>query len=240
LDIDRLIGNLLAFFAAGTDTTMITLSICLYMLAGDKVLQNKIAAESFACSTRDKVGKKVDSQHLYEQCPRTRSLVYEVLRFHGPAPFFSSENPKPIDLDGAELPEKTQIFALNGYAMTSEFEKQDTDQRKHRGYKDSPPSMFDAERYLILGFPSEESKDSQEVPSLHPTSPSTGFRAFGSSIRVCPGQQIAETEILLLIGCFLRKFEIGLKEGHPPLTMVFRLSRCPVSDIQLILKPRSL
>ncbi len=231
LDIDRLFGNLLTFFIAGTDTTTNTLSVCLYMLAADKVLQDKIVSEL------DKNGK-VDFQHLQEQSPRTMSFIYEVLRFYGPSPLLFFENPKPIDLDGTELPAKTQIMILNGYAMTSDFEK-NTDQSTPRGYKDSPPSTFDAERYLILGSPSEESKDSQEVPSLHPTNPKAGYRAFGSSIRVCPGQQFAESELILLIGCILRKFELGLKEGHPPLKMVYKFTRCPGSDIQLTLKPRS-
>ncbi len=55
---------------------------------------------------------------------------------------------------------------------------------------------------------------------------------------LCPGTQLAETEILLLLGCILRKFEIGLKENHPPLNMVFKTSLCPDSDIQITLKPR--
>jgi cytochrome P450 len=236
LDIDRLIGNLLTFFANGTESTMITLSICLYILVGDRGLQEKIASESFAYSKLDEEGN-ADSQHLYDQCPRARSLVYEVLRFHGPAPLVNIETVQPIDLDGTELPAKTQIVALNGYAMTSDFEK-NTDQSTPRGWKDSPPSTFDAERYLILGSPSE--KDSQVPCSLHPTSPSTGFRAFGSSIFACPGQTFVETKILLILGCILCKFEIGLKEGgHVPLNMVFRFTRRPDSDIHLTLKPRS-
>ena len=120
-DIDRLIGNLLSFFTAGTDTIVTTLSMCLYILAGDRGLQEKIASESLACLTLDKDSKKVNSKHLYEQSPRTISLVY------GPVAFLVSENLKPINLDGTELPVKTQIIALNGYAMTSDFEKQHTD-----------------------------------------------------------------------------------------------------------------
>ena len=44
LDIDRLTGNLFTFFAAGTETAMNTLCICLFILAGDKGLQEKIAS----------------------------------------------------------------------------------------------------------------------------------------------------------------------------------------------------
>ena len=161
------------------------------------------------------------------------------------------ENPEPIDSDGIGLvPAKTQIIAFNGFAITSDFKKADADKSTPRGYKDSAPLTFDAEKYLILvgsESPSgrEESTDDSEVvslpaPSVHLANPTKGFRAFGSSIRVCPGgQQFAETEILVIFGCILCKFEIGLREDHTPLKMVMGGTRGPGMVIEITLKPRS-
>jgi cytochrome P450 len=207
LDIDRLFGNLLTLFIAGTDTTTNTLCVCLYMLAADKVLQDKIASESLALfqntlnsdapnnNGADGKKKAKSSQHMYEQCPRTMSLIYEVIRYYGPAPILFLENSKPIDLIGTTLPAKTQFMILNGYAMRCNSEN-DGEKCTPRGYKDSSPSIFDAERYLMFGSPSEVRGNDYEVSSattttLHPTTPKTGFRGFGSSIRVCPGRQLA-------------------------------------------------
>ena len=65
-----------------------------------------------------------------------------------------------------------------------------------------------------------------------------GFRSFGSSVRVCPGRDLAEMEILIIIGYVLQKFEISLPHNHPPIRYVTRIAQTPDSDVDLVLRPR--
>ena len=59
-------------------------------------------------------------------------------------------------------------------------------------------------------------------------------------MRVCPGRELAEIEILVVLGSILRKFEIELEPNHAPMKLVTRFTESPNVDIRLILKPRKL
>jgi len=66
----------------------------------------------------------------------------------------------------------------------------------------------------------------------------SGFRSFGTSLRVCPGRELAEMEVLVLLSYVLRKFEIRVKHNHPPLKYVTRIAQTPDSSVELVLQLR--
>jgi len=66
----------------------------------------------------------------------------------------------------------------------------------------------------------------------------TGFRAFGSGMRVCPGRLLAEIEILIVLSAILCKFKISLEDGHPPMALITSFTEQPDIDIRLVLKAR--
>jgi cytochrome P450 len=83
-----------------------------------------------------------------------------------------------------------------------------------RGPRDTPLSKFCGRRWLTV---------SQALPSAIKPTFKSGFRPFGEGARVCPGRELAETEILVILSSILRKFEISLEPGHPPLKLVTQL-----------------
>ena len=62
--------------------------------------------------------------------------------------------------------------------------------------------------------------------------------SFGEGVRVCPGRELAETELLVFLVSILRAFELELEPDHPPMSYRFRLSVCQDINTRLLLKPR--
>jgi len=236
LNEDRLIGNLLTMFVAGSETTFNTICSCLHQIAIDDTgLQDELAAE---ISALPRLEKEAGLEELNEGLPRMRSLVYEVLRIKGPSPFMGLENTKAFEMDGISQPPKTSFFLLFRHAST--LESSEDNKRAPRGQRDAPVNKFCARRWLVSGAEGEEngtrgmSKYSVLKPSFK-----TGFRPFGSGMRVCPGRDLAEVEILVVLAFVLRKFEIELQEGHPPIKFVTRIAQTLDTNIRLVLKQRN-
>jgi cytochrome P450 len=222
LSAERMVGNLLTMFAAGSETTAGTVNVALYEIANDKTgLQEELAEEARAMENYDSA-----SLEDFTNClPRLRSLVYEVLRLKGPVAFMGVENRDPIEIDGVQLPPNTSFFLMWRYISTRE----DSESRTPRGPRDTPLKDFCARRWLV----DDDSKGSPMVAS--PTY-KTGFRAFGTGRRVCPGRDLAEIEILVIISSILRNFKVSLEPGHPPMKLVSRFTQTP-SEIRLCLTP---
>ena len=157
--------------------------------------------------------------------PRLRSLVYEVLRLKGPVAFMGVETRDPIEIDGVQLPPNTSFFLMWRYISTRE----DSESRTPRGPRDTPLNDFCPRRWLV-------DDDSKGSPSVVSATYKTGFRGFGTGKRVCPGRDLAEIEILVIISSILRNFKVSLEPGHPPMKLVSRFTQTP-SDIRLCLTP---
>ena len=230
LTTDRLIGNLITMFIAGTETSAVTMNVCLYQIAIDNTgLQEELAAES--CALPD-LKEDIDMEVLNEKLPRLRSLMYEVLRIKGPSPFLEVENKVSVEIDGKVQPPNTKMFMLLQYIST--LESSEVGKRTPRGPRNSPPSDFCPRRWLL----SNPEGSNEPVSAIKPTF-KTGFRPFGSGMRVCPGKDFAEVEMLMVLSSILRTFEIvGLQDDHPPLKHVIRFTQAPDVDIHLVLKPR--
>eukprot|EP00979_Chaetoceros_neogracilis_P004506 scaffold787_cov285-Chaetoceros_neogracile.AAC.70 len=227
LSTERMIGNLLTMFAAGSETTAGTAIVALYEIANDKTgLQDELAREVEAMENYDSA-----SLEDFTKClPRLRSLVYEVLRLKGPAPFMGVENKDPITIDGVDLPPNTAFFLMTRYISTRE--DSNSEKCTPRGPNDLCPKDFCPRRWLLL-----EEEENGPISVINP-SYRTGFRAFGAGMRVCPGRDLAEIEILVIISSLLRTFKISLEPGHPPMRLVTRFTQTPDGKIRLLLAPR--
>jgi cytochrome P450 len=154
--------------------------------------------------------------------PRMSSFIYEVLRLRGPVAINSFMSQVPIEIDGTVLPAKSNFLVL--YRTMS---KNGTS--APRGPRNSPPSEFCGRRWLT--------GSSTSLSANKPTF-KTGYRAFGEGVRVCPGRELAETELLVFLVSILRAFELELEPDHPPMSYRFRLSVCQDINTRLLLKPR--
>merc|ERR1711907_299797 len=240
---ERIVGNLLTMFAAGSETTYNTLLVCLYEIAADTTgLQNEIFQEAmtlFEGGSSKTDDSDIGYNELNEGLPRMRSLMYEVLRVKGPSPMLAGESTKEFDLDGSTQPVGTHYILLARLASMVESDQvsDDSERRTPKGPLNSPSKQFCPRRWLTEGMVEEGKQCSATLGVTKPTF-KTGYRPFGTSVRVCPGRDLAEMEILILLSGILRKFEIRLEEDHPPLTFVTRIAQTPNIDIRLALKPR--
>ncbi|KAI4611747.1 hypothetical protein J4E83_007998 [Alternaria metachromatica] len=73
-------------------------------------------------------------------------------------------------------------------------------------YSSSPPSVYDPSRWLDPSSPNFKSPLT-EYPRLK------GHHIFGRGKRVCPGQDLAEAELLVFCGNLVKNFELGKKDG---------------------------
>ena len=252
MSAERLVGNLLTMFAAGAESSAVTLSTSLYEIAIDGTgLQGELAAEALALKNFEEA--KMSLEEIYNGLPRMRSFVYELLRIRGPSASLGLENSsEPIEIGGILHPPHTMFFILSRYISTIEVmsesgsdhpSKSSTKIGTPRGPRDAPLTDFCPRRWLQPNESDGESKHNGNVEiSYTVTTPTfkTGYNPFGMGARVCPGREMAEVEILLILSAILRNFEISLEEGHPPVKLVTRFTECPDRDIRLSLKPREI
>merc|ERR1712085_89261 len=87
---------------------------------------------------------------------------------------------------------------------------------------------------------SKSSSSTTPTPQFSVLKPTfkSGFRGFGTSLRVCPGRELAEMEVLVLLSYVLRKFDIRVKHNHPPLKYGTRIAQTPDSSVELVLQLR--
>ena len=124
LTTDRLIGNLITMFIAGTETSAVTMNVCVYQIAIDNTgLQEELAAESCALPDlkEDVDMEDIDMEVLNENLPHLRSSMYEVLRIKGTSPFLEVKNKVSVEIDGKVQPPNTKMFMLLQHISTLEL-----------------------------------------------------------------------------------------------------------------------
>ncbi|VEU38993.1 unnamed protein product [Pseudo-nitzschia multistriata] len=279
LSEDRVIGNLITMFAAGSETTSVTILDCIYELALDKTLggslQDEIAGEVLEMfrgasggsgngnnngkSNQTNKGKTaeetIDFDRLNEGLPRLRSLLYEVLRVKGPSPMNNGEARTDVEVNGIVFPAGTQFLLLARYASRVETLWSALHGRSLPGGPEGAgPGAFCPRRWLVVpggGTASDrQSKhrnhhhhhDGSLPPGVGVTKPTfrNGFRAFGTGPRVCPGRDLAEVEVLVMVSFLLKRFEVSLEGGrsHPPMEYTTSVTFRPSTDVRLVLAPR--
>lgn len=95
---DQLRDNIVGSIAAGRETTALSLSWALYLLALDQETQTRVRAEVSSVLTSD----EIPQDHL-DQLPLTRSVLYEAMRLYPPAPQIVRDCPQDTEVAGIPL-----------------------------------------------------------------------------------------------------------------------------------------
>ena len=210
--------QLLTLLIAGTDTTSTTLAACLWEIANDCQLQKELYQEVAECALDL---NSLSLEDVMNEFPRLYSLLFEVLRCKGPAPFFFLEPNEPVEIQGQVLNPGTIICALTrslGEKAASEIPL---------GPNSEGPEQFCPWRWLASG---------QSI--TQPTNRYGGYMPFGNGVRVCPGSSMAKAEAITVLFSILRRFEIAPIANHPLVRRVARFTVTFDDEIQLALKPR--
>ncbi|CAI6365988.1 unnamed protein product [Macrosiphum euphorbiae] len=175
-----IIGNAILMFAAGSETVSSMLSFCLYELAFNKEIQDKLRAE--ICAMNAKHDGQLNNDYLMD-LHYTTMVLEETGRKYTIAFSLMRETTKTYTLpDKSLVIEKGQKIFIPMFSI-------------HRDPKYYPdPLKFDPERFSV------EQKSQR---------PNGTYMPFGDGPRLCIGKRFAESEMKLALSNILSKFEVS-------------------------------
>lgn len=222
-----LADTLMVLLFGGYDTTSITLSYALYLLATHADVQSKCVSE-----IQSVLGKNQASLNDPADLPYTRAVILETLRLYPAAPVTTRNLEKPLKLRGAnvELPTGMMVYIpiwsiqrdARNYPQPQEF-------RPDRWVKQTEDSTW-VERFAE----DEDELGDGEVPAAN----RDAFCAFSGGARNCVGRVLAMQEAVTLLAFLLRdlKFEcLPEYELKPTLSSFIQK---PNDDLPMIIKKR--
>ncbi|GAB4860610.1 hypothetical protein Ancab_035770 [Ancistrocladus abbreviatus] len=202
---------LLDMFAAGTDTTFITLDWAMTELIMNPQVMKKAQAE-----IRSVIGERlVVSESDLPQLHYLKAVVKEIFRFHPPVPVLvPRESIEHVNIDGYDIPAKTRVF-VNVWAIG----------RDPKPWED--PEKFNPDRFVDSNI-DFKGQDFELLP-------------FGAGRRGCPGITFGEVIVELALAQLLYSFDWELPPGVQAkdldLTEAFGISMHKISDLLVLAKP---
>ncbi|KAL8494117.1 hypothetical protein ACS0TY_025053 [Phlomoides rotata] len=193
---------ILDLFAAGTDTSAITVEWALAELINHPNIMQKAVEELDSVVGKNRLVEESDIPNL----PYLQAFVKETLRLHPTGPLILRECNKECVIAGYYIKAKTRLF-VNVWAIN-----------RDPNYWDDPLE-FRPQRFL--------STDGSANAQLDVRGQHYHYLPFGTGIRGCPGTtlalQVVQTTVAALIQCFEWKLEggsvtVGMEEG-PGLTL---------------------
>ena len=189
LSRDRIAGNAITLFMAGTDTTQTALVDALYLLASDHELQEELRQEVMGFDW-----ESASYDDLFTKTPRLKSFLHEVHRWYA-FPNMMLETQAEIPFCGTKLAKGQSIFILMRYSST----------QSHSPSKDVPqenPHEFNPRRYLVT--------EDGQLTCPNPSAQRGGFLAFGHGVRSCPGRRYSELLSYCVLIATLQTFRFEL------------------------------
>ncbi|XP_001947920.1 cytochrome P450 6a2 [Acyrthosiphon pisum] len=174
-----IVGNAILMFVAGAETVSITICFCLYQLALNKDIQDKLREE--IVTTNAKHGGQLNNDFL-TNLHYMNMVLEEVSRMYSITMILFRQATKNYEVPGQSLViEKGQKIIIPAYCI-------------HNDPKYYPnPGTFDPER-----FSTEE-----KAKRLNGT-----YIPFGDGPRLCIGKRFAELEMKLVLSKILLKYEV--------------------------------
>lgn len=198
-------------FAAGTDTTFITLDWGMTELVMNPRVLEKAQAE-----VRSIVGeRRFVSESDLPQLHYMKAVIKEIFRLHPPAPVLvPRESMEEITIGGYTIPEKTRIF-INAWAIGRDPESWQN------------PDLFEPERFMGSNI-DYKGQDFELIP-------------FGTGRRSCPAIAFSSATVELALAQLLHSFDWKLPTGVQvkdlDMTEVFGITMHRISPLITVAKP---
>lgn len=200
-------------FAAGTDTTFITLD-----WAMTELMMNPMAMEKAQNEVRGVLGeRRVVLESDLHNLQYMKAIIKEVFRLHSPAPVLvPRESMEDVTIDGYKIPAKTRVY-VNAWAIG----------RDKESWEDA--ETFKPERFLGRDMNIDfKGKDFELIP-------------FGAGRRGCPAITFAIAVIELALAQLLHSFDwelpLGISAKDLDLTDVFGISMHRRDHLYVVAKP---
>ena len=249
----RVMGNLLTMFAAGSETTANVTMVCFWELLQE---ENRPYLEEVLVELQqlEKDCGALESNALtaktfLQSVPKLRALFYEVVRFRGTAPalFLCVGAQEGVEIGGYHFPCGTEFFMPLEYLGKLDDPLNGIPQ----GPNGEPPGVFCPRRWLRLAdekgeddtgtSKTKDNNNQQQVWTVIKPSSKCGVNmssGFGSGVRICPGQDLAELEATYCLASIFQHFDVSLMPDHPPMKLISSFTQTPNVDIRLVLKSR--
>lgn len=200
-------------FAAGTDTTFITLD-----WAMTELMMNPMAMEKAQNEVRGVLGeRRVVLESDLHNLQYMKAIIKEVFRFHSPVPVLvPRESMEDVTIDGYKIPAKTRVY-VNAWAIG----------RDKESWEDA--ETFKPERFLGRDMNIDfKGKDFELIP-------------FGAGRRGCPAITFAIAIVELALAQLLHSFDwelpLGISAKDLDLTDVFGISMHRRDHLYVVAKP---
>ncbi|WOL11320.1 hypothetical protein Cni_G20082 [Canna indica] len=185
LTIDNVKAVILDMFAAGTDTTFITLDWAMTELLMNPSAMKRAQAEVRSVVSGDR--KLVSETDDLPRMPYLKAVIKEVFRLHPPAPLLvPRESMDAVTIEGYVIPAKTRVF-INAWAIGREPES----------WRD--PDAFAPDRFLHSSV-DFKGQDFELIP-------------FGAGRRGCPAIGFGTASVEIALAELLRGFDWELPAG---------------------------
>jgi cytochrome P450 len=212
----QLRDEVMTLFLAGHETTALTLSWAIFLLAQHPAAYERLLAEvDSVLGGPAGPGSRVASAADLSRLRFTQAVIDETLRLYPPAAAVTRLAIRDTEVGGARLPRR-------GQAIVSQWVLH----RDPRYFED--PEAFQPQRWLA--------EDGREP--LAKRLPRFAFFPFGGGQRVCIGAGFALTEATLLLAIISQRFRLTLLPGQtitPRLAFTLR----PSAPIRVLLRARN-
>ncbi|XP_059644095.1 cytochrome P450 71AP13-like [Cornus florida] len=211
LTMDNIKAIILDMFAAGTDTTFITLDWGM-----TELIMNPKVMERAQAEVRRVVGEKIFVlESDLPQLHYTKAVVKEIFRLHPPAPvLLPRESMENITIDGYNIPAKTRFF-VNAWAVGRDTECWEK------------PETFEPERFMGKNI-DFKGQDFELIP-------------FGAGRRSCPAITFGMASVDLALAQLLHSFDWelppGIQSKDLDMTEIFGITMHRKSPLMVVAKP---
>lgn len=211
LTLDNVKAIILDMFAAGTDTTFITLDWGMTELIMNPKVMKRAQAEVRSVVGERRIVLETDLPQLHYM----KAVVKEIFRLHPPAPVLvPRESMEEVTIDGYNIPAKTRFF-VNAWAIGRDPESWEN------------PEEFEPDRFMgsSIDF---KGQDFELIP-------------FGAGRRSCPAITFGTATVELALAQLLHSFDWELPPGIQisdlDMTEVFGITMHRVSHLIVVAKP---
>ncbi len=175
-------GNIFTMLLGGEDSTSSSLSWILYYLAQHPEIINKVREEAHSIYGDHLTPKSFEE---YQQLEYTNAVVQETLRIHPTTTQQIVQANEDCQILGLDIKKHTKLILLNRYA-----------QRLDKHFSEA--MVFKPERWLKSKCPMHQNHDVSTI------------KAFGGGPRLCPGMNLALSEMVTLTSMICKQFDIEL------------------------------
>ncbi|PIA30378.1 hypothetical protein AQUCO_05600070v1 [Aquilegia coerulea] len=178
---------ILDMFAAGTDTSSVSLDWAMSELLREPEIMEEVQKEVRAIAG----GKLLLKDHDIEEMHYLKAVIKETIRLHPPLPLLvPRESMEYINLHGYDIPAKTRVM-INAYAIARD-----------------PLSWEEPEKFWPKRFLQDGSSASVDFKGCD-----FQFIPFGAGRRGCPGMTFAMSVVELALANLLNRFNWSLPKG---------------------------